>query len=402
MSLRIGEFVNPAMSVLSLNKATAQTQKALSRLSSGSRIVETSDDAAGAAVALKLEAAINRCGATDTNLQNADSFLRTQASALDALGKGVTRLMELKTLSLDSTKNATDIANYSAEFSELRRSLVDISNMKFNGIDLFSHTGSDTYLNPVSDENGQQQVSITQYALGAGVTEWLSNDSTFSFVAGALSWEQAKADAESRGGHLATFTSQQEWDHAKVDLGVNFGKDLWLGGTNPSRDGVTWFWVTGEPFVYDKWSSQLHQNGDVLLGSNSLRKWPSTYAEADLWDDAPNDYPLTDGYILERPAKHLSTIQGGTLETSLQYISNCLAKNGAESTAVGVSADNIRTKAVNLESAKSKIADTDVARETQNLNKAQVLSQISAAMIKQSTEAQKTILKLVEQRLAGP
>ena len=89
------------------------------------------------------------------------------------------------------------------------------------------------------------------------------------------------------------------------------------------------------------------------------------------------------------------------MDPTLQYITDCLANNGAEATSVGVSSDNIRTKAVNLESAKSKITDTDVARETQNLNKAQVLSQISAAMIKQSTDAQKTVLKLIEQRLAG-
>ncbi len=96
----------------------------------------------------------------------------------------------------------------------------------------------------------------------------------------------------------------------------------------------------------------------------------------------------------------MRTIQEGALNLTLQYITNCLANNGAEATAVGISNGNIRAKTVNLESAKSKITDTDVARETQNLNKAQVLSQISAAMIKQSTDAQKTVLKLIEQRLA--
>lgn len=40
-------------------------------------------------------------------------------------------------MSLDATKNTSDIANYSAEFSQVRQALVTISNMKFNGIDLF-------------------------------------------------------------------------------------------------------------------------------------------------------------------------------------------------------------------------------------------------------------------------
>ena len=83
---------------------------------------------------------------------------------------------------------------------------------------------------------------------------------------------------------------------------------------------------------------------------------------------------------------------------TLQYISNCLANNGAEATAVGVSNDNIRTKSVSLESAKSKIEDTDVARETQNLSKAQILTQIGAMMVKQSTDAQKVMLQLIEKQ----
>ena len=82
----------------------------------------------------------------------------------------------------------------------------------------------------------------------------------------------------------------------------------------------------------------------------------------------------------------------------MQYISNCLANNGAEATAVGVSNDNILTKSVNLESAKSRIADTDVAKETQNLSKAQILTQLGAMMVKQSTDAQKVMLQLIEKQ----
>jgi flagellin-like hook-associated protein FlgL len=420
MSLRIGEFVNPAMSVLSLNKATGQTQKALSRLSSGSRIVETSDDAAGAAVALKMEAAIHRCDATDKNLQNADSFLRVQASALDSLAKGVTRLMELKTLSLDSTKNASDIANYSAEFAELRQSLIDTTNMKFNGIDLFSHTGVDTHLNLVSDENGRQQVTLTQYALGVNATDWLSDASSFSAVLGDFTWPAAKQDAERRGGHLATVTSAEKWNQIVAQLGNDASKCFWLGGfqeEGAEEPAGGWTWVTGEPFEYTNWSPANQPGNEDSINQKYLEvswggqgRWPAD--PVGTWNDTafnggfnvrnqilPN---ATVGYILEKPSKHLATVQRGVLDTTLQYISNCLANNGAEATAVGVSSDNIRNKSVNLESAKGKITDTDIARETQNLSKAQVLSQISAAMVKQSTEAQETILKLIEQRLAGP
>ncbi len=394
--------MNPAMSVQSLNKATGQTQTALSRLSSGSRIVETSDDAAGAAVALKMEAAIHRCDATDKNLQNADSFLRVQASALESLAKGVTRLMELKTLSLDATKNASDIANYSAEFSELRQSLVDTSNMKFNGIDLFSHTGVDTYLNLTSDENGQQQVRLTQYALGIGVTNWLAASASYQFVPGVLTWEDALADAQDKGGTLASITSAAKWAEIQTDLGADASKCMWTGGYQPpgSPPKTGWAWIDGEPFDYANWS--VGQPGDLFGTPQDYLVINIPHMIQGTWDDLSTGETglYIEGYLLKKDSISINS-SASTLEASLKYITYCLANCGAESTSVGVSNDNIRTKSVNLEAAKSKITDTDIARETQNLSRAQVLSQISAAMVKQSAEAQKTILKLIEQRLAG-
>ncbi len=387
------------MSVLSLNKTTAQTQKALSRLSSGSRIVETSDDAAGAAVALKLEASINRCLATETNLQNADSFLRTQASALDALGKGVRRLMELKTLSLDTTKNASDIANYNAEFSQVQQALVTTSNMQFNGIDLFSHTGSNTYLNLASDEKGQQQVRLTQYALGIGVTSGLTDSASYQFVPGVLTWEDALADAQSKGGTLGSITSAANWAEISTNLGADASKCMWTGGYQPPGSPPTsdWAWIDGEPFNYTNWS--VGQPGD--LGGT-----PQDYLVINIpgmaqgtWDDLSTGETglYIEGYLFKSSAISLSS-SVSTLDASLKYISGCLANCGAEATAVGISSDNIRTKSVNLESAKSKITDTDIASETQSLSKAQILSQIITTLIKQGIDTQKVFSTLVDQR----
>jgi flagellin-like hook-associated protein FlgL len=417
MSVRINEFANTSGAIVSLNKATGLTQKTLSKLSSGSRIVDTSDDAAGAAVSSKMAAAVRRCDATDNNLQNADSFLRTQASALDALGKGVTRLMELKTLSLDSTKNKSDIANYGAEFAQVRESLITISNMKFNGIDLFSHTGVDTHLNLVSDENGQQQVRLTQYALGVNATDWFSDTSGFSAVLGDFTWPEAKLDAERKGGHLATVTSADKWQQIVTQLGNDSYKCLWLGGYQ--QDGATepaggWNWITGEPFDYTNWAPGQPGNDDAInqkyiivnwkdsqgiWGADPLGTWNDTAFNGGVNSPSPLTFPnATSGYILEFQSRNISSILPSNLTASLQYISNCLASNGAEATAVGVSRDNIRTKSVSLESAKSKIADTDIARETQTLSKAQILTQIGSMMLKQSTDAQKVMLQLIEKQ----
>ena len=112
-------------------------QRSLGRLASGSRIVRPSDDAGGLAVGNKLSATVNRNVRGQQNVSNAISFLQVQDGALSAVGKILDRMSELKSMSLDVTKNTDDIANYDSEFTQLQDQLVNIRGEKFNGIDLF-------------------------------------------------------------------------------------------------------------------------------------------------------------------------------------------------------------------------------------------------------------------------
>ena len=133
--MRIGNFSSSSSAELAHLRAASAVQKSIGRLSSGSQITETSDDAGGTAVSVKMRAAIKRADVAVANLLNADAFLSAQDGALDGIGKGITRMMELKTLSQDPTKNATDIQNYSTEFDEIREHLGTLSNSKLNGVD---------------------------------------------------------------------------------------------------------------------------------------------------------------------------------------------------------------------------------------------------------------------------
>ena len=96
-----------------LQLANASVYSSLGKLSGGSRIVGPADDAAGSGVAMKLTAAFQRLGALENNLLNALSFKQVQQDSLKHLGDLLERMSELKTLSLDPTKSASDIAVYS-------------------------------------------------------------------------------------------------------------------------------------------------------------------------------------------------------------------------------------------------------------------------------------------------
>lgn len=148
-----------------LNSNATMLNKSLPRLSSGSKIVSPADDAGGLAVSMRMEAAIRRTEAVNSNVSNAVSFLQTQDGALKSASDILNRISELKTLSLDVTKSADDIAHYETEFDALVLQLGDLEDAEFNGVALF---GGGT-LSVTTSEDGGQSTDITQSDLATAL-----------------------------------------------------------------------------------------------------------------------------------------------------------------------------------------------------------------------------------------
>jgi len=166
MSLVINTNIvaNSVRNTLATNQSNLQ--KSLARLSSGSKIVDPTDDAGGLAVATKLAATLNRNARTQQNVQNTISFLQVQDGALAQTTKILDRMSELKTMSLDPTKNSDDIANYDAEFTQLQSQLSNIKAESFNGISLFNETANLTvYTTEEGDAAGEPSVTATRTGL---------------------------------------------------------------------------------------------------------------------------------------------------------------------------------------------------------------------------------------------
>ena len=142
MPIVINTNSSATVSAFNLARNNTALQKSLARLSSGSKIVHPSDDAGGLAVSYKLTAQVNRLDAVRQNVANGVSFLQVQDGALTVVGNILDRMSELKTMSLDLTKNASDRANYDTEFTELQQQLSNINAEKFNDISLFDQTNS--------------------------------------------------------------------------------------------------------------------------------------------------------------------------------------------------------------------------------------------------------------------
>ncbi|RXK53003.1 flagellin [Oleiharenicola lentus] len=152
MSVVINTNYAATVAANNLSASNANLQKSLNRLSSGSKIVNPSDDAGGLAVSMKLSAAAKRSGAAASNIGNSVSFLQSQDGVLKVTGKVLDRMSELKTLYSDPTKNSDDLANYDSEFTALQDELESLTGETFNSVALF---GSGDLTVNVSEDGGQ-------------------------------------------------------------------------------------------------------------------------------------------------------------------------------------------------------------------------------------------------------
>lgn len=125
-----------------LNVSHTQLSKSLARLSSGSRIINPSDDAAGLAVSSRLEAQIKRLESALSNVINAVSFTQTQDGFMKTVDKALRRMGELSMLALDQSKSSADRALYDKEFQELKSYIIATKGQAYNGVPLFGSSSN--------------------------------------------------------------------------------------------------------------------------------------------------------------------------------------------------------------------------------------------------------------------
>ena len=317
------------------NKASfylAQSQKRLSqtldRLSSGKRLTSPVQDPGSLAVAMKLEASINRISGAVNNVNNGISFLEVQDGMLETAGRIVDRMSELKGLaSQDPMKSEQDQASYDNEFRDLQMQLYDIANMKFNGVSLFA--------NFTSDATGA--VTSTETIFNAGSQD-LSRDNS-----------------------LTIYTSSEGSGGSKVSV----HRLLLLSALT----------VNQNTDIGNEWSAANNKAGTQEVGYTAE---PLTFASQNLSDTLS-----------------LKQISVNVITKALENISYLRAQNGASGSRLYFSSDSLAKQKTNMRAALGRIVDADIAEETTNLAKYQVLSQAAASMLSQANSNTEIALMLI-------
>jgi flagellin len=211
MSVVINTNSAATSAAYNLSNTNVNLQRSLNRLSSGSRINSSADDAGGLAVSMKMSASIRRTEATSANVGNALSFLQTQDGVLKTADKILNRMSELATLAQDVTKSTSDLTLYNTELDVLKNQLNLMLSEKFNGISLFSAgagagatLNESTTLTVVTSHDGGQTVGITQADLESISNTVGTSDATGMNIASTTGAQAAVTTIQSAIQNLAT------------------------------------------------------------------------------------------------------------------------------------------------------------------------------------------------------
>jgi len=332
MALTINTNVAASTASYYLSKNNTALQKSLTRLSSGSRINKPADDAGGLAVSMKLNASISRMKGVNNNIQNAVSFLEVQDGVLEGSASIISRMGELKALSQDVLKNDSDIANYNAEFKNLQVQLYQMSQETFNGVSLFATTTTPT-----------------------------NNTSTVF------------------GGSTAALADQED---NTVEI---FTTERGSGGPKVSINKASML-------------SAITFDANAAAGADRTNSvaWATTgLTGAFVSEGAAYSADFSFASVTSSDAKELKDVGTSFFTKALENIATLRAENGGSTSRLNFSLEHISRSQANLEAANGRIVDTDIAAESTQLAKFNILVQASASMLAQANVTPQTALMLL-------
>jgi len=325
-----------------LSKNNNMLQRSLDRLSSGKRINNSSDDAGGLAVSMKMQGTIDRLSGADKNIGNAISFLQVQDGILESAGNIVSRMGELKGLHGDVLKNTTDKATYDAEFKDLQVQLYQISQTQFNGVSLFGDVHDPTVV------GGKPKTSMIFGSEDFGTPIALQSN-----------------------GKLDVFTTADGSSGSSVAI----HKSL-------LRSAMT----------ISAWSSDGAGAGNTSFGNSAAYAERETTASNAL---ATGSKIRSFAAFQASEAFSLDILNTSVFTTALENIATLRAENGGQVSRLQYAQEDVLAQKTNLEAANGRIMDVDIARESTELAKYNVLVQASASMVAQASVSTDVALMLL-------
>ena len=383
-------------------KSAQKTETSMERLSSGLRINGAADDAAGMAVANKMQSQLIGIKMAIRNSQDGISLVQTAESGMGEISNMILRMRELAVQMENGIYTSKDRDNAQLEINALLQEVDKIaSNTKFNGVDLLDgaydqtiragNTNAETIRVSIDGLKTADTAKITGHAKnfvtadtagGADGVDADGSDTDLAVTMGITAASKVEITssifstafkAAFKADSLGVFSTTGA-DAGKFDLDVKTGKltsNAALTATG-SAAGNNIYLVN---VVYTDRSNNVHTETIALT----------------LTADAEDT--LADIEV-ETSAKATHAVE--TLDKALEEVSSAQAKLGAIQNRLQHNIDNLSKGAMLTEQSVGRVVDADFATETSNLSKQQILNQAATAMLAQANQSKQSVLSLLQ------
>ncbi|BCX43793.1 flagellin [Stenotrophomonas pavanii] len=365
----------------------------IQRLSSGSRINSAKDDAAGLAISERFGTQIR---GTDVAIRNANdgiSLAQVAEGSLTEIGNNLQRVRELSVQASNATNSASDRKALQAEVTQLVSEIDRVAKQSdFNGTKLLD--GS---------------FSSQLFQVGANAGQAIAIDKTIDAKANALGGAKFDTNALALAdpGTNADFSTSglQINGVAIADVSVKQGADAAATGKASREALVTAINAKiGETGVY----AEVNGTAGVTLTSvkdsvNADGSFKAITATPGTWTGATA--PTFTASTAAPAAKYasdldVSTVKGAQqameiVDKALGAINSTRADLGAIQNRFTSVVANLQTSSENLSASRSRIKDTDFAKETAELTRTQILQQAGTAMLAQANQVPQGVLSLL-------
>ncbi|HID8535536.1 TPA: flagellin [Stenotrophomonas maltophilia] len=391
----------------------------IQRLSSGSRINSAKDDAAGLAISERFGTQIRGIDVAIRNANDGISLAQTAEGSLNEIGNNLQRIRELSVQSSNATNSTSDRKALQAEVTQLVSEIDRVAKQSdFNGTKLLDGSFS-SQLFQVGANAGQgiaidKIVNAQADSLGAATFAAALTGAPLSGTATPPTDKPAK-DTTYQGLQIKIAAAGVAIADAKAidigDISVKAGESI-ASATVSAINGKI-----GETGVY----AEVGKDGAITLSSvkagqqfaldmagakgtapEGFDKVAATAALLGL-DDAS-----AKGGLIDPTTAKASTLKDLSITTSagaqqaldvvdkaLESINSTRADLGAIQNRFTSVVANLQTSTENLSASRSRIKDTDFAKETAELTRTQILQQAGTAMLAQANQVPQGVLSLL-------
>ncbi|NHH85087.1 FliC/FljB family flagellin [Cobetia sp. MB87] len=353
-----------------LNQSQNALNTSMERLSSGMRINSAKDDAAGQAIANRMDSQITGLSQAQRNANDGISVAQTAEGALNQVNDNLQRVRELTVQAQNGTNNTDDLQSIQDEIT-LRMEEIDriSSQTDFNGVKVLDSNQS---LTIQVGANDGETIDIDLKQINSDTLDMAG------FNVGGLSGSLSEIKTDDGAGN----TTSVEVDLSGVTNGPAGEITLHGYGDYTATDGkyANYAIQDEQGNMYEIAASDVAADGTVT----------HDFTDAAGLQAAKDNYDTAASTGLTATANPLDTI-----DAALKQVDSMRSDLGAVQNRFDSAITNLATTETNLASAQSRIQDADYAEEVSSMTTAQILQQAGTSMLTQANQVPQNVLSLL-------